>query len=76
MNCTRCEGLMVGDHLLDLQESGGPMWVRGWRCVACGNIEDSVISRHRVMRQTVSACRTAGAMQAEQELDMVLPLTA
>ncbi|HSA84820.1 MAG TPA: hypothetical protein VLE46_01460 [Nitrospira sp.] len=40
MRCTRCSGLMVADQLLDMQESYLPMWMRGLRCVTCGNIED------------------------------------
>ncbi|ULA64829.1 MAG: hypothetical protein LZF86_190122 [Nitrospira sp.] len=47
MKCTRCEGLMVVDNLIDLQESGIPMWMRGLRCVSCGNIVDPMILRHR-----------------------------
>lgn len=47
MKCTRCQGLMVEDHLLDIQESLGPMWIKSWRCVACGNIVDPLILKHR-----------------------------
>ncbi len=47
MNCTRCHGLMVGDDLLDIRESYLPMWMRGLRCVSCGNIVDPVIDRNR-----------------------------
>jgi hypothetical protein len=31
MTCTRCEGLMVSDNLIDIQESSQSMWMRGWR---------------------------------------------
>jgi len=51
MTCTRCKGFMVVDDLLDLQESLLPMWMRGWRCVACGNIVDPLILRHRMGKQ-------------------------
>ena len=50
MTCSRCQGLMVGDDLIDLQESYVPMWMCGWRCVACGNIVDPLIQRHRMQR--------------------------
>ena len=40
MECARCDGLMVGDSLIDIQESSIPMWMKGWRCVSCGNIVD------------------------------------
>ena len=52
MNCTRCEGLMVVDNLVDLQESGVPMWMRGMRCVSCGNIVDPLILRHRMIQKS------------------------
>ena len=35
-----------------LQESCVPMWMRGLRCVACGNIVDPLILRHRVMQKS------------------------
>ncbi len=52
MNCDRCQGLMVADDLLDIQESYLPMWMRGLRCVACGNIVDPLIDQNRMSRQT------------------------
>jgi len=52
MKCTRCQGLMVADDLLDMQESYLPMWMRGLRCIACGNIVDPLISSNRMRCQT------------------------
>jgi hypothetical protein len=52
MNCSRCRGLMVEDDLLDIRESYAPMWIRGLRCVSCGNIVDPVIHRNRMPRRT------------------------
>ena len=52
MQCTRCDGLMVGDSLIDIQESSIPMWMKGWRCLSCGNIIDPLIQRHRMIQQT------------------------
>lgn len=52
MKCTRCSGLMVRDHLLDMQESYLPMWMSGLRCVACGNVEDPLIHHHRMVQHT------------------------
>lgn len=51
MQCARCEGFMVADHLIDMQESSIPMWRKGWRCVSCGNIVDPLILRHRMIQQ-------------------------
>lgn len=52
MTCTRCKGLMVVDDLVDLQESCLPMWMRGLRCVSCGNIVDPLILRNRMIQQS------------------------
>jgi hypothetical protein len=43
---------MVPDHLIDMQESGIPMWMKGWRCVSCGNIVDPLIHRHRLVQES------------------------
>jgi len=51
MECARCDGLMVTDSLLDIQESSIPMWMKGWRCVSCGNIVDPLIQHHRMIQQ-------------------------
>jgi hypothetical protein len=42
---------MVADDLIDMQESYLPMWMRGLRCIACGNIVDPLINRHRMIQQ-------------------------
>lgn len=52
MHCTRCDGLMVTDHLIDMQESFGPMWMKGWRCVACGNVVDTLIQKNRMVQRS------------------------
>lgn len=52
MTCTRCEGLMVSDDLLDLQESFHPMRLEGHRCLSCGNVVDPLIQRHRMMQNS------------------------
>ena len=54
MECSRCHGLMVGEDLIDLRESYLPMWMRGLRCISCGNIVDPVISRNRMSRLSVT----------------------
>ena len=51
MQCARCDGFMVSDNLIDLQESSIPMWMKGWRCVSCGNIVDPLILKHRMVQQ-------------------------
>ncbi len=51
MHCAKCDGLMVADNLLDIKESSIPMWMKGWRCVSCGNIVDPLIQKHRMSQQ-------------------------
>lgn len=51
MRCTRCNGCMVVDDFIDMQESFHPMWLRGWRCLACGNVVDPLILRHRMIQE-------------------------
>jgi hypothetical protein len=52
MQCTKCDGLMVRDNLIDIKESSIAMWMKGWRCVSCGNIVDPLIQQHRMIQQT------------------------
>lgn len=66
MNCSRCHGLMVPDNLIDMRESFLPMWMRGLRCVACGNVVDPLIAHNR-MRQRLNAAealKSGAHMQA------------
>jgi len=51
MECTRCDGLMVRDDLMDMQESSISMGMKGWRCLSCGNIIDLIIQRRRIIQQ-------------------------
>jgi uncharacterized Zn finger protein len=46
MKCDRCEGLMLEDDFLDMQETGG-MWLRMWRCINCGHALDAVMVANR-----------------------------
>jgi hypothetical protein len=46
---------MVVDDLIDLQESFLPMWMRGLRCIACGNIVDPLINHHRMIQKSGTA---------------------
>ena len=63
MECIRCDGVMVADNLIDIQESSIQMWMKGWRCLSCGNIVDPLILQHRMIQQ-------AGAVRLlEREAD-------
>ncbi|CAI4029907.1 hypothetical protein DNFV4_00327 [Nitrospira tepida] len=64
MNCPRCQGLMVEDHFIDLQESMGPHWVTVMRCMNCGNVVDPGIAVNRLWAET---SRTAVARSSKDE---------
>ena len=51
MTCSRCRGLMIEDHFVDLEGAFGEMWTTSWRCVNCGHVHDSVIEQHRLAQQ-------------------------
>ncbi len=49
MNCWRYDGLMVADDLVDM-EDGANLWLRGVRCVICGEVLDRRILRRRILQ--------------------------
>jgi hypothetical protein len=51
MRCSRCHGLMLKDHFLDMEGGFGEMWAQSWRCMNCGAVHDAVIEQHRLARQ-------------------------
>lgn len=75
MECIRCKGLMVADNLIDMEESSIPMWMKGWRCVSCGNIADPMILRHRMI-QEAGAMRLLEKAAAMPQLHHTLKATA
>ncbi|HRB81097.1 MAG TPA: hypothetical protein PK614_02430 [Nitrospira sp.] len=47
MTCSRCNGCMVEDFLLDMEDSSGPMWLQAKRCMNCGNVAEKVLEHNR-----------------------------
>ena len=47
MNCTRCQGLMLHERMIDMEGGYGEMWSVSTRCVNCGHRDDAVIQHHR-----------------------------
>ena len=45
--CTRCQGLMLEEQMIDMEGDYGRMWVRSWRCFNCGHRDDAVLQNHR-----------------------------
>jgi hypothetical protein len=55
MRCQRCQGCMISDHFMDLQNASGEIDFTGWRCLNCGEITDPVIVRHHQLAASASA---------------------
>ena len=71
MRCERCRGLMIIDHFIDMEETGG-LWMRGWRCVACGEVVDPRIMRHRKLHQSrISKLANAVIRRKKDEREIV-----
>jgi hypothetical protein len=47
MNCPRCNGYMMQDDYLDIQDETGQCRFVAWRCLICGEVLDPVILKHR-----------------------------
>lgn len=47
MNCPRCNGYMMRDDFLDIEDETGQCRFVAWRCLICGEVLDPVILKHR-----------------------------
>ena len=57
MSCTRCQGLMLEEHMIDMEAGYGEMWSRSSRCVNCGHRDDAVLQHHRQLHARPLAVR-------------------
>ena len=71
MSCSRCNGCMVEDYLLDMEDSSGPMWLQAWRCMNCGNVFDSVLQNNRTLQGSTSLSNTCSTPAANGEIGQV-----
>lgn len=67
MKCSRCQGLMVGDHFLDMAGGYGEMWAHSLRCVNCGMVYDAVIEQNRLVRQEAVSALVSGVQDSQEE---------
>ena len=49
MNCPRCQGLLISDHLYHKDEALYVLSI--WRCLNCGEAFDSMIIRNRASQE-------------------------
>ena len=47
MSCTRCQGLMLEEQIIDMEGAYGEMWSTSSRCLNCGHRDDAVLRHHR-----------------------------
>jgi hypothetical protein len=66
MNCTRCQGLMLDERMIDMEGGYGEMWSVSTRCVNCGHRDDAVIQHHRQL----SAKPVMATMPAHEAFDL------
>ena len=52
MTCQRCQGLMLIDYYIDMQDDQGTHWLKAWRCIGCGEVVDPGILRRRMVRES------------------------
>ncbi|MGC4097307.1 MAG: hypothetical protein QM706_09340 [Nitrospira sp.] len=73
MTCTRCQGLMLEEHMVDMEAGYGDMWSHSWRCFNCGHRDDAVIQHHRQLcAKPISACPPT--VVAEEPINRSWPL--
>ena len=75
MKCERCEGLMLQDDFLDMQETGG-MWLRLWRCVNCGHALDIVMAANRQHHALLMSARVMEESTPENNQKVIGVLAA
>jgi hypothetical protein len=46
---------MVVDHFLDMEDAGGHLWLRAWRCVNCGRVVEPGIFKRRQTHGSILA---------------------
>ncbi|MDP1770610.1 MAG: hypothetical protein Q8L74_17650 [Nitrospirota bacterium] len=51
MHCSRCYSLMAKDQLLVFEGATGRMWMDGYRCMNCGQIQESPVQQYHLSRR-------------------------
>jgi len=52
MECQRCQGLMIRESCLDIQDDTGQLSFNGWKCLNCGELVDPLVLMHRIESPT------------------------
>ena len=62
MDCPRCHGLMVVEKFAEMEDCCGIPWMRGWRCMNCGEVLDRVIYQRRMAQNSLRDSVAKGDM--------------
>ncbi len=78
MGCKRCQGLMVSDAFIDMDDDSGHLWLGVWRCVNCGEVTDLGVAQNRRRQRFVvaGAIRRFRSRRRPARRDLALQLTA
>ena len=74
MFCQRCQGLMLVDHFIDMEDGGEHLWLRVWRCVNCGEVVEPGILRHRLGQRSLFAGLLKRGVRTSGKKYEVIPL--
>ena len=79
--CSRCQGLMLEEPMIDMEADYGEMWSRNYRCFNCGHPDDAVIQhRHQTHAKSIerrlAAVTVPEAVELPVESESVEPLAA
>ncbi|MDA0739198.1 MAG: hypothetical protein O2999_03970 [Nitrospirae bacterium] len=72
MHCVRCKGAMVTDYFIDMENSG-ELWMPGWRCLACGEVVDPLIMKHRLAQEKTPELLEAATRKKRKSLPVGTP---
>ncbi|UVT18870.1 MAG: hypothetical protein H8K03_13735 [Nitrospira sp.] len=81
MTCTRCQGLMLEEQMIDMEAGYGEMWSRSWRCINCGHRDDAVLQQSRQLHAqpilvSAQAVMVEETVELPWESDLSEPLAA
>ena len=51
--CTRCQGLMLEEHTIEMDGGDGEVWSFSWRCLSCG-YRDETLPQQPLQQQVES----------------------
>ena len=79
MTCTRCQGLMLDEQMIDMEADYGAMWSCSSRCFNCGHRDDAVLQHHRQLHahpidmshQTMSTQEAWGVVWRHEDIEQL-----